>query len=244
MLILQPYIQQAFNKVAITSSKVKKLTLVSFFKHYIGLTLSNKKSDGNQLKSVDELCQKHPKLITNLFENINIEHPGLETVREYVNKGDYTQASHSLITYFRNKPDKIGWKNLLPEQKFNKDLDADHILNNEFIFQRISGTVPQDNDRFNWSYLGTKEDSEWAWFLNRHYHVVDLFHAYLRSGNSDYVQYIYLSIRDWILTSIAAPTPTTGLSGEVGKSLVAFCTGLPFFMDCLRVPTFQTSIIC
>ncbi|UJB70438.1 alginate lyase family protein [Acaryochloris sp. 'Moss Beach'] len=239
MLILQPYIQQAFNKVAITSSKVKKLTLVSFFKHYIGLTLSNKKLEGNRLTSVDELCQEHPKLIANLFENINLEHPGLEEVREYINNGDYTQASHSLIKYFRKKPDKIGWKNLLPEQKFNKDLDADHILNNEFIFQRISGIVPQDNDSFNWSYLGSKEDSEWAWFLNRHYHVVDLFHAYLRSGNSDYVQYIYLSIRDWILTSIAAPNTHYWAQWRGREVACRILHWAPIFYGLLESPSFS-----
>lgn len=203
----QPYIYKTRNKLAIASSKVKKIALVNLFRQYIHLTVSNETSDSTQIVSIKNLYHHRPKLIYNLFKNINLEYPGLEETKRYISNSDYTKACQSLIAYYQAKTEKIDWNNLLPEQKFNKDLDAENILNNEFTFQRVRGTVPIYQSGYDWSYLGANEDTEWAWFLNRHYHVVDLFHAYLKSEDKAYVQYIYHSIRDWILTSISTPNP-------------------------------------
>lgn len=65
------------------------------------------------------------------------------------------------------------------------------------------------------------------------------FHAYLRSGNSDYVQYIYLSIRDWILTSIAAPNTHYWAQWRGREVACRILHWAPIFYGLLESPNFS-----
>ena len=55
--------------------------------------------------------------------------------------------------------------------------------------------------------LEPKNDKEWAWFFNRHYHLLDLFAADQKTGNLQYIRCISDLVIDWVISSPSKKSP-------------------------------------
>ncbi|HEY9850326.1 MAG TPA: alginate lyase family protein [Leptolyngbyaceae cyanobacterium] len=151
--------------------------------------------------SLEEVCSLYPERIKKLFASLNLDLKHLENVKLAVGKKDWVCACKALIYYYQNS--NVPNPNFsLPKSPISIDLCANLIVQDLFTFQNVECHIVRfPNGLINWSYKGTKNDREWAWFLNRHYHLLYLFDAYQKTNILDYVQCISNHITDWIITN-------------------------------------------
>lgn len=155
--------------------------------------------------SMDALYQRYPKRIRKLFHFLDLKRQGLETVRVAVCRGDWGSACEALVDYYQTHPVPEGLKSLGYRYHPFPAVPVDHILMNTFTFQKQTGAVPLCKDRrLDWGWI-PNDDREWAWFLNRHYHLLNLLHAYHQTGNQLYVAQINRHMLDWIVSSFSKP---------------------------------------
>ncbi|MBW4509591.1 MAG: heparinase II/III family protein [Scytonematopsis contorta HA4267-MV1] len=160
--------------------------------------------------SIEEVCYLFPQRIQRLFAKLDLERKELEIVKEAVYKKDWSTACEALIAYYRNGETALWLRNTTVTPSFALQEPIEAILNDTFTFQLVTGKVPRYNNGFlNWCYLGPQKDKEWAWFLNRHYHLLDLCAAYQKTGNLDYVYCISNHVIDWIISSPSKTNPQT-----------------------------------
>jgi Heparinase II/III N-terminus/Heparinase II/III-like protein len=88
------------------------------------------------------------------------------------------------------------------------DLAVAPILKDTFTFQLATKTVSRrPNNLLDWSDAGLEGDREWNLFLNRHYHLLDLFVAYQKTGNPLYAEIIGHHVIDWIISNHSLTNP-------------------------------------
>lgn len=152
--------------------------------------------------SLPEVCERYPQRIKHLFSSLNLEIENLQTVKIAVHQENWLKACEALLEYYRNR-NFHKWHHPLGVQPNTVNhSDADLLLKDTFTFQLVTEKVPRLSDNhLNWSYKGSQNDRQWAWFLNRHYHFIDLFIAYQKTGNLDYIFCLNHQIIDWILSS-------------------------------------------
>jgi hypothetical protein len=128
-----------------------------------------------------------------LLELINLDHPGLEAVREAAEQRKLSEAMNALVDYFRARvePDPA----LLVQANANHVEAADRVVRREFTFYNEPGTVPPGD--YDWTYKpGT--DWEWTWALNRHFHWHPLAAAYLATEDEKYALELANEVRTWV----------------------------------------------
>ncbi|WP_299492878.1 alginate lyase family protein [Acaryochloris sp. IP29b_bin.137] len=106
----------------------------------------------------------------------------------------------TILHYYR-EAQSIPWLRMSRIEPSCKTIElGERVLQNTLSFQECEGQVPlRDDGHLDWMYQGPNSDREWTWFLNRHYHLRDLFVAYKLTGNPVYVRYLNDQIVDWIL---------------------------------------------
>lgn len=159
--------------------------------------------------SIEELCHFYPKRVKSLFAKLDLERQGLKAVKTAVQKQNFPAACKALIAYYQNI-DSTWIGNLNNKYSTNYQVNIESMLDDKFTFQLVTGVVPRDdNGLLDWSHTGPTNDREWAWFFNRHYHLLDLFLAYQRTGNLEYVRFISDLVKDWVISSPSNKSPKT-----------------------------------
>lgn len=185
-------------------NKAKKIVMLPLISSSLLKLNTPKSQDMNNPKiamSLEEVCSLYPERIQKLFANLNLELKELESVKLAVSKKDWVFACEALIYYYRNiNVPKLDFS--LIKSPILVNLCPKLIVKDLLTFQNIECRILRfPNGLINWSYKGTKNDKEWAWFLNRHYHILCLFEAYQKTGILAYIQSINNHITDWIITN-------------------------------------------
>lgn len=227
-----------------------RILLFCVFISFIALnnSCSNKIESHGEL-SFQTLIEKYPYYLDRIWNGLDLDTPGLETVRRSVQSGNDTAACIALCEYYRKKAIPAGLQldaahsSSLTNDSFKIVEIADQILQDMFTFQGISGKVEKfSNGNINWAYNGPKGDKEWGWFLNRHYIFIELLNAYQLTGNSKYVTYFDALIIDWVLSN---PMPEQDLGTpqwrvmEVGTRMLE--TWPQIFYGFYKSPEFSIS---
>lgn len=165
--------------------------------------IGNAQSNWHKIQTIDEVCILYPEQIKYIFQNLDMDYPGLKDVKKAYVSGNIKLACKNLLDYY-SKTSRI--KQDLPAYSTHTISYADSILQDIYTFQNVSGKVPRLEDgHLKWTYNGPEDDIEWAWALNRHYPTRDLIEAYLKTGNTLYINYIDEFTKDWIISSWPYP---------------------------------------
>jgi len=156
-----------------------------------------------QIQSVEEVCKAYPEKMRYIFQNLNLDYPGLQEVKKAYENNNIAQACKNLLNYYGNSNRIL--KDLPPVSDQTSSM-ADSVLQDIYSFQNVSGQVPRLADgHLKWAHNGPENDIEWAWALNRHYPTRDLLDVYAETGNPKYAEYINQFTKDWIVSSWPYP---------------------------------------
>jgi hypothetical protein len=151
--------------------------------------------------ALDELVQTQPARVKGLFEALDLQGEALADVRAAVTGENWTAACEALVAYYENTNNAT-----FPRSSERPDQDdaaiarADAVLNDTFTFYDQTDKVPRRPDGgLRWDHTGPVNDKEWAWALNRHFHLDWLLDAYLLTGDTKYAAAWDASVRDWVL---------------------------------------------
>ncbi len=152
--------------------------------------------------SVEWVCRKHPERVVKLFAALDLERKGLEQVKSATGKKDFPAACRELLKYYR-RSDSGKWLRKKPPEPGNRtDPSCEKMLKDTFTFQCVEGKAPRlKSGGLKWTYRGPEKDKEWAWALNRQFHLKELMDAYFKTGNIAYVRRIDEHVRDWVTSS-------------------------------------------
>ena len=171
-----------------------------------------------KVTTAKEACAAWPEKMEYIFQNLNLDYPGLEKVKKAWKKNDLPKASELLLEYYKNSPTEKLLKKQLPAVSDKVTTKADSVLQDIYTFQLVTDKVPRLADgHLDWTYKGPEDDIEWAWALNRHYPMDDLLAGYYATGNPKYVRYMDSFIKDWIIESW--PYPAKRSSTEMWRGL-------------------------
>ena len=139
--------------------------------------------DSKKIKTVEEVYQAYPERMNLLLQSINLDHNGLTHVRAAFDKGNIVMACQQLLNYYKESATAKFLRKELPATSDNLNHGTDSILRNIFTFYSQSAKVPNNaNGRLDWTHQGPANDIEWAWALNRHYHLRTLLESYFGFG--------------------------------------------------------------
>ena len=130
--------------------------------------------------------------VETLFGWLDLEYPGLEAVRTWVNEKQFDKATLALMDYYRTRTNTQyydGWEKPEPGIAFNTT-NADAICNNHLVHVDL----PEDID---WQ-ADPQGDTEWIYCLNRHEFLTELGRAYWYTGDEKYTHAWKRLLGDWI----------------------------------------------
>lgn len=153
----------------------------------------------NEGTSVEWVCERFPERVERLFEALDLDRPGLESVKQAIADDDRAAACGALLYYYRNGTSASWLRGSLPQTGTDTVPKAEAVLDDTFTFYTLTARVPRSaTGGLDWHYRGPNDDREWAWGLNRHHHLSILLGAYRSTGNLAYVRYYDESLRDWV----------------------------------------------
>jgi Heparinase II/III N-terminus/Heparinase II/III-like protein len=133
-----------------------------------------------------------------LFEQLDLNNPGLEAVKEAVVNGHYERAQKNLCRYYGQRTFPI-WT-IDPKSRPPKPLkkvdthEADQILNRKFTLMGVTAQLPKNID---WD-ANPVEDVEWTVDLNQHDAWRLMGEAYWNTYNEKYAKDFVLQLRSWL----------------------------------------------
>lgn len=158
------------------------------------------------LHTAEDLYQAYPARTRELFDQFNLEYPGLEKVKAALEQNKIPLACDELLRYYRKEGAKPYVDPTLPPASTRIDPEAEPLRSDTYTFYRQTDQVPRDAEgKLDWTHQGPADDIEWAWGLNRHPHIRTLMVAYLKTGNPAYAKRLDQDIRDWIIQSLPYP---------------------------------------
>jgi hypothetical protein len=170
------------------------------------------------LKTVSDVCAAYPDRIKTMLGSLNLDLKGLEKVKSAYGSNNIEAACQALLDYYNKGNTAAYLRKELPSPAKKRDTEADSILQHIYVFQESCDKVPVKADgHLDWTWKGRLNDIEWAWALNRHYHIRTLLSAYNNTGNIDYAKAINNDIKDWITASL--PYPGVKSSTEMWRGL-------------------------
>ncbi len=196
---------------------MKKYNLLLIISLIVNIpTFSQKAWQG--ILSVEDVCTAYPEQMEKMFNNLNLDYPGLEKVKKAYKKGDLGKACSELLSYYKNGDTVSYLRREQPSKGNGTVASADTILKDVITIQGVKGKLPYlANGHRNWYYKGPNNDEEWAWLSNRHSQISLVFGAYLETGNPKYAEYLDLFLRDFIIASW--PYPAQKGRGSVWRGL-------------------------
>lgn len=156
------------------------------------LGLFNCRAQNNQLPSDKEF-----------FQLLNLDYPGLEAVKQSVERNDYKKAKKEFVVYLKNRKMPkwyFDWRDFDPAKGYEikpyiKDY-ADRHANNELL---AHGTWHKYGDTIDWTVDYSYDHyDEWVWQLNIHYCWVNLADAYWATGYEKYAKAFVSQLNSWI----------------------------------------------
>ncbi len=159
-----------------------------------------------ELTSVQDLHEFDPELLPYLFDQLDLDHQGLEDVKSACKASDFIKAGQQLLEYYKSSKRGAHYIRSQPNKSNRSIAEADTILKDVFTIQNVKGQVPylEDGHR-DWYYKGPNNDREWAWLSNRHSQLYEVLSAYFETGNLKYIRYVDLFLKDFILASMPYP---------------------------------------
>ena len=147
------------------------------------------------------------------YQQLDLERPGLEAVREAVQKEDYQAAEHALAAYYRKRVTprwRVMWDQMPTPDKRPKEYDTTRA-DNTVKHLLTSVSVPhQFGERIDWSINPTKlKYNEWTWQLSRHPMWVDLQRAYWATGKEIYAKEFNDQMIAWVEDNLV-PVSSSG----------------------------------
>jgi hypothetical protein len=175
-----------------------------------------------EITSVENLYASYPEILTGIFEQLNLEHQGLEQVKKAYHDKKTVEAGKLLLEYYRKTNNAPELRKEQPVKSDKREAEADTVLKNVFIIQNVRGQVPygQDDHR-DWHYKGPNNDREWAWLSNRHTQINNVLTSYFETGNPIYATYIDEFLRDFIIESWPYPGVKSNTSVWRGLEVAA-----------------------
>ncbi len=157
---------------------------ICFFLDRRQLFSNNSTNSLKEVKSVEDFYEAYPERLIFMFDQINLDRKGLESVKQYHDKQNYVAASIALLDYYKKSKTVKKYRKSQPPISSSKIAAADTILSNVFEVQNVKGKIPilKDGHR-DWDYKGPNNDLEWAWLSNRHSQLYTIFKAYMETGN-------------------------------------------------------------
>lgn len=148
--------------------------------------------------------QKKSSISKDDFAILNLDHPGLEKVKQLVSKQKYQEASKTLLNYYKKRTDikhpdyNLADKGRFLGKKLSKDNQekADKGLDHHFYVHKGYGYFDYGKD-INWEYWPVK-DNEVRWQLHRHYWWTPMGLAYWSSGDEKYAKEWVAQYVDWV----------------------------------------------
>lgn len=135
------------------------------------------------------------------FKAINLDYPGLESVKVSVERGNYSDAKKKYIAYIKNRRNPVwlfDWRMTLSEKRNTAAniQEADRYAKNELV---SCGIWHQFGNKVNWKLNPTNNNyNEWTWQLNRHTFWLTMGRAYWRTGDERYAKAFVSQLNSWI----------------------------------------------
>lgn len=195
--------QREFSRKAVNKIKkeiLRPLVLSTFIK----VRVFNEKHFSKSASefSCTDLYEANPCLVKRLLHSLNLNQSGLEKVKEATMRQNWIAACESLVEYYQSESICNRFSIWASSCKAIENLPAEEILLDTFTFQGQTLQISRLTDGcLDWACRGISHDLEWAYFLNRHYHLVNLLTAYRQTSNSDYLKCINDHLLDWIVAS-------------------------------------------
>ncbi len=159
-----------------------------------------------------------------LFERLDLDSPGIETVRNAVEADDLDAAEASLLAAMRNRPGPrmaVDWRH---RERGGYEASDDALRTAR---EALDGyVVPNPSyppslmpgGDVDW-LTNTTPDNEWIWQLNRQYWWNDLGVAYWATGDEAFAQCFIRQMEDWVAdcspgTAVAWRTIEVGIRGH------------------------------
>jgi hypothetical protein len=197
---------------------IKSLTVIFWIA--ISFSPTTAQIHWKEVKTVEDFYEAYPERLIFMFDQINLDRKGLESVKQYHDKQNYVAASIALLDYYKKSKTVKKYRKSQPPINSSKIAAADTILSNIFEVQNVKGKIPilKDGHRA-WGYKGPNNDLEWAWLSNRHSQLYTVFKAYMVTGNPIYAEYADEFLRDFIINSWPYPNSKTNSKGLVWRGL-------------------------
>ncbi len=135
---------------------------------------------------------------TVLFDSLNLDYPGLGSVKSAVNAGNYALAKSELLTYYRNRP----------------EYSVSTPYGRTYFSLPTTGNIAQADDNLNhyFTQVGKRyfvganidwltnpdTDAEWIAHFNRHQWMSNLGAVYAQTRDEKYAQEWIADIKDWL----------------------------------------------
>jgi hypothetical protein len=157
---------------------------------------------GEDPKTVEWVCANTPDRVRALFDSLDLDRPGLSTVKKAVLDDDYPAACNALLQYYRTVPRAL-WLRRDPVPDRGKKADyAERILADTLFFYNEPGRFKRTRGGgIDWSDQGPTNQAEWRWALNTLMYGIQLSAAYFSTGRREYLERIDQDVRDWILAN-------------------------------------------
>lgn len=128
------------------------------------------------------------------FDIVNLDTPGLETVKADVMSGDISTAKSDFVSYLRHREYRFDWNNA-DNSRDNGSYDINEVtntVNNLLLGEQFGDTVI-------WTRNNTSlEYEEWPWGLSRHQYWIGLGRAYRDTGDERYARAFVSQLNSWI----------------------------------------------
>jgi hypothetical protein len=165
------------------------------------------------LETVEEVVEAYPNRIHRLVDALD----PVVTGPEGSGAEEPVRAGRAILEYYRES-DVAEWlrSDSVAPRSDTVGGPADAVLEDEFTFQGVTGTVPRRDGHLEWSHEGPRSDIEWAYFLNRHNYFGDLLDAFRETGNPEYAATFDYLVCDWVVSN---PPPSSEVSAPPWRTL-------------------------
>lgn len=164
--------------------------------------------DSNTLPvSAADFATSYPDRAERLFAALDLEQPGLETVKAAVENNDLATAGETLIANYKASGngswlrDRTG---VHDPGGFDQEVVemAQNVLKDDYLLQGVRGPLKRFADsHIDWHDQGSNDDFQWTIFVNRHFSLLPLQKAWNTEPDDAYLDYINAFIQDWVASN-------------------------------------------
>jgi|LSQX01.2.fsa_nt_gb hypothetical protein len=154
------------------------------------------------------------------FDAMNLDYPGLESVKTAADASDFAAAKHEFAEYLRERKKPVYKPDWLAGLARGKRTDKTDTRQADRILQRdlpSVGVYHKYEGRIDWS-LDPINYREWPFQLNRHSFWTTLGLAYLETGEEKYAEEFVYQMTDWV-KQCPVPINDSGNRGVLWRTI-------------------------